>query len=482
MINKFSTLHKAERDYSSVAQFISHLKYLGLSASAEEFKTELKKYRNEIFISYEHLLEANNDIETEIPFYAYVFYGQDSVNKWDFILSVVPVERVQSWLEEKNPTLPSETFHTFVFEHPALREVFEKHNFVFTESGGSGLKRDTFEWNGFNVLNAGFNYRNMERVLQELQPTVEAIKKHGFGKILYNPIVFVSRPMQGQVYNTYQNQYDKISAGAYYSIPKDHIVIKATDWDTESKYNSSFAHELGHRFYYKFLSETQRQRWQQHFKDRQIVITEQKIRDLKKVILSCAPVIKDMEGKEDFPDFSRFNYAQFTHKLRKNPEIKEVVDFIVEFYAEDKSKNIKTKRREYFTKIFNPSEFYNLAWAGKILPLLIKTMETQKLTPAVIQVSKGEKIPVELWSKYKIDELEMPDKETAMYFAKVESRYLTCVSILQHWAGGWNYFVGKTIKLSHSSSKYGENNPQEDDAEAFEYFIHNKEMPVDIYK
>lgn len=477
MVKRISEI---KNKYGSYAELLKVLPYLCKSASATEFKEELSKFSNSLEMPIKYFLSEND--ENNIPLLFHILQGYDYIRKTDWLLGQIPKERFQEhYFNFKNP-VTKETIADVITDTPGLQEVFEKHGFIFTEWKGIGYKTSTFEWNGFTILNAGFHPVIMKEVLEELQPSVDRIKKFGFGKVLYNPVIFVSSPMEGHVKNELQQNYEKIKAGGFYNIPKDQIVLRSEYWGQKNITPKTFVHELGHRFYYKFLSETQRQRWQQHFKDRQIVITEQKIRDLKKVILSCAPVIKDIEGTEDFPDFSRFNYAQFTHKLRKNPEIKEVVDFIVEFYAEDKSKNIKTKRREYFAKIFNPSEFYNLAWAGKILPLLIKTMETQKLTPAVIQVSKGEKIPVEIWSKYKIDELEMPDKETAMYFAKVESRYLTCISILQHWAGGWNYFVGKTIKLSHSSSKYGENNPQEDYAEAFEHFIHNKEMPVDIYK
>jgi len=485
MISKFSTLHKAERDYSSISQFLSQMKYLGLSASAEEFKTELKKYRNGILMSYAHLLEANNDENNEIPFYSYIFYGQDGAKKWDWLLSLVPVERVEYWLEDKNPVLPSETFHQFVSEHPDLKEVFEKHGFIFTELGGGGIKKETFEWNGFSILNAGFKYRNMERILQELQPTVERIKKHGFGNILYNPIVFVSKPMQGQVYNTFQQQYQKQPTGAYYSVSKDHIVIKATDWDKAMKYNAAFAHELAHRQYYKFLTPTQRQRWEHHFNNRQVDVSAQDIAQLTRIIQSCAPTIYDSLRNEEFPDFSRFNYRKFTEKIRKNPEIKEVLDFILEYGKREmgiQGKNIKTLRREYLQKIFNPEEFYSIAWFGKVLPLCIEVLETQNLQQKAISLSRYTTTSKYMENKYRLSELSGEELEIAKTFARIESLYEEGVGLLRNWSSGWEYFIGMTIKLPYSTSEYGKNNPQEDYAEAFEHFIHNKEMPVDIYR
>jgi len=478
MIQKISEI---KNKYGSYAELIKALPYLCKSASATEFKEEITKYIEGLELPVRTVL-FNREEETDIPVIFLIFGGYDYLNKVDWLLSKVPKNIFQEYFFDLQHPVTKETVADYIVDTPGLQEVFEKHDFIFTAYKGMGYKTSTFEWNGFTILNAGFHPDVMGEVLEELKPVVERIKKFGFGKALYNPVVFVSSPMKGQVKNELQQKYEEVNAGGYYNIDKDHIVLRSSYWGQKNITPATFVHELGHRIYYKFLSETQRQRWQQHFRDRHIVVTEQNIRDLKKLILSCTPTIKDITGQETFPDFSRFNYTQFTNKLRKNPEVKEVLDFIVEANAENKEKNIKTKRREYFANIFDSSAPYMLGGAGKFLPLFIKALETQKLTSEVIHASRKESIPVELWEKYKIDELEYPEKEVALQFAKIEACYEISVELLRQWASGWNYFVGKTIRLPHSSSKYGGNNPHEDYAEAFMYFMLNREMPEDIYR
>lgn len=473
MIKSFSQLHKAEQDYTKVSNFLKIGKSLCLNSSFPEFKEEMGKWRKNWNLRLSTFLGANDPENEKVQFYMYCFYGLDSLRKWDWILSEVKVLQVEMWLDAKNPAIPSETFQDVVLRNEDLTTIFEKHGFVFTAMRGRGYKQDTFEWNGFSVLNAGFQYENMKRVLQELQPVVEKIKRMGFEKVFYNPIVFVSNPLEGQVYNESQKEYKNLSAGAYYSYTKDIVVMKANQWNSSYKYENTFAHELAHRLYYKFLSPTQRQRWTSHFHNRIKKISPQDIAGLKKLVISCCPVIHDPMRNEEFPDFSRFNYRKFTNKLRQNSEMKEALDFILQ--APGKAGNIKTLRREYFKKIFDPQASWGLGWFGKYLPLLIETLETKEENEKAFAVSRYALPKPGRVEFYKSQGLNPK-------FANVEALYEEAVSAMKNWNNYWDSFVNKTIKLPHSTTEYGENNPSEDFAEAFAAFVMNQEMPQDIYR
>jgi hypothetical protein len=475
--------HIARNKYESYAEAHSALPYLCKSASFTEFKTELEKYSEGNGLNVRYFMSDTDDNGT--PMFFHVFRGSDYIRKTDWLLEQIPADFFHNMYLSLRDPVSKQLLSEVIVSTPGLQEVFEKHDYVFTEMEGFGHKTNTFEWNGFTILNAGFKASIMEEVLEELQPSIDRIKKFGFGKILYNPIVFVSAPMRGQVYNQLQQQYQKTPAAGYYDVAKDNIVIKAEFWGQKNVTPRTFVHELGHRQYYKILSNSQRQRWELHFKNRQKDISAQDISDLKKLILSCTPKIQDTIRHEEFPDFSRFNYRTFTTKLRQNLGVKEVLDFIVQREALKKDpvlRNIKTLRREYFEKIFDSEADFSLAGLGKNLPYCLEALETQKLNQKAILASMFQTYNTYLENKYKLNSLSGEEYEITKKFAKIEAYYEFAVEYLRLWGQGFDYYIGRTIRLPHSSSKYGENNPREDYAEAFEHFIHNKEMPADIFK
>lgn len=468
MVKKYST--------QKLSDILKQLPSLCLSASGAEFSSRLEEWDRDTGIRPETFLGYSTDGST--PYIFSVLYGNDAESKFKYLLDRIGPQRFEIlFFELEGPT--GTTFASLLGDNARLRPLFESYGFIFTRQGGAGYKTSSFEWNGFQVLNAGFNPETMGDTLQELAPFIEKIKKTGFGKALYGPVVFVGAPMKGQVHSVIQQRYRDVEVGAYYDIERDNIVVKAEPWKESGLYPGRFLHELGHRVWYKVMSPTQRQRWQAHFESRGKKITKPEISAVSALIESCAGSIPGLFAKRDLVDLSEFDSASFTRKLKQNPTLKEVVDFIVLFWAEQsgaQSKQIGRLRTKWFRSCFETE-----IQAATLYKVLVQAWEKRDPSGRALALARHGRPDIEVVSRLE-QEGVAPEKITPL--AKIWDRIVAESYTIRNWyRNRWlSGLVDTYVKLPHSVSEYGTNNEQEDYAEAFEHFMTNREMPQDIYR
>ena len=469
----------AERNYSSVREFIQEAKILCQTYTFADFKEEMEKWMAGIKAPLSYLL-SGRDEETDnkkTPFFIYCLFWTDGPKKLDWILSQVPKSEIKDSLEVFDPWQGKKVYEELL-KFPELKAVYEKHGMIFTKLQGFGHKTESFAWNGFQVLNAGFKNDSMKKTLEEMEPTVEILKKKGFGKVLYGPLIFVSSPLKGQVLNQFQQKYIDVSAGGYYDIPQDNIVVKSYYDRKDNVHANIVTHELGHRHYYKILSSSQRQQWQAHFKNRGLYVENENVDELLALVDSCIPDLVDPLSGIKYKDFTKANWTKFTVKLKSNSYLKEVFDFIVLSDAINRGKsdkNIKTLRREWFKNFINEDALGGLWWCSKHVLQLAQALKDKTFTEEVRIPSRSFNPKQDIAENF---ETEGSDPR----LASVWEAYDFCREHLPKWNWGLDYWRGKTIIIPHSSSEYGQNNESEDYAEAFEFFMHNREMPEDIYR
>lgn len=101
--------------------------------------------------------------------------------------------------------------------------------------------------------------RDLKEYIRYFVEAKALLERRGFGKLWYGPI-FVSCASCGG-----ENPYGKhFGVGAHYVIRRDHVVVFD---NPRSGIVPLLIHELGHRYYYKFMSQGDRLRFDSYFKE-----------------------------------------------------------------------------------------------------------------------------------------------------------------------------------------------------------------------
>jgi len=83
------------------------------------------------------------------------------------------------------------------------------------------------------------------------------IRQFGFGHLLYGPVIIVPDKLGGKTWDVSAQKYQDIEAAALYSSSRDWVTINADYFLRDrGKSMKDFAHELGHRQWYKFMDAT----------------------------------------------------------------------------------------------------------------------------------------------------------------------------------------------------------------------------------
>lgn len=445
-ILKFSNMKKIaeEIDYSSATTYQKRFWFL-IGCDFQTFVDEMTKFSHGLQIKLVNLLE------TEKPMLNMLALDmQKNLQKLDWIFSNISKRGLHDIIFKYTTKEDLRTFWSLSYSHPLISDLLRKHGLIETPGSGVGIKHETFEWNGFSIVNAGVYYEEiLQDVLKKLSPIVNKIRKLGFGSVLYGPLVMVSSKLAGKVLNVREDQYENVEAAAYYDRQNDRVVVTA---DNLHHYQI-FTHELAHRHYYKILSISQRQRWQSHFKGREKVLTRQEISDLLDLMASCAPMKKDLNGNK-FVAWDLFNFKKFDTRVYKTDMYKAY-----EFMASHWIKNMKfdlpslaAERKSFVNdSLLETGSFGGLSWAAKNL-----------------------RIPVEFKDDPSISERR---KEIAL--DQYDNNLKTVAEFKERIIRNWE---NKVIESPHSTTEYGKNNPSEDYAEAFMSYVHNFQMPEDIMK
>lgn len=453
MIERYSKLIVA----LTTQEYVDKLQAYG-KMSFEEFKSTIESFMAEQNVPFEFAIDVRLKNGYSITQDLLWRGGKDLEKKLQYIIDHIDKRFFETSIERDLQTLRENGLNP----DEKVKDLLRKNGFIF-EMNSFGLKREQFSWNGFTVTNAGFTMseKGMRETLDALQPQVTRMQKLGFGQVLYGPLIILNGPLFGQVYKTVEQKYQDVSAAAIYSITKDTIYLNK---NTVLKFShlSSFSHELGHRHYYKVLSPSQRQRWEAHFQNRGVFVTEEDIRELYAMMSSYAPKKTDYFMKE-FVDWSEFDWGKFLLKLNKNSHMKEIVDFLAQYHHP--GLNIKTARRKFVEKTILGKEY-----VGGVASCALRIM----LFSIALKTGVGMEEAIRRTRNYSNPGTKT-DKEA------LESAYTNCFEVVEDLLPQLIHgYAGKQIKISHSTSEYGMSNPSEDYAEAFSSYIMNMEMPEDI--
>jgi len=337
-----------------------------------------------------------------------------------------------------------------------LRALLEKHGYVFGTGKGEGAAgygkiKEKFEYGPFTIVNAGLNDDHMARALSELKPVIAKMKKLGFGNVLYGPIIVVSSKLDGfSVYNDQAKKYKSMTAGAYYDQSRDIVVVNA-----DSINPTLFAHELGHRHWYKKMGSTQRAMWEGDFENRATRVSKQQVDMVYALFKKAVPFEKDALGFE-YPNWTEFGYKRFLAALRRGQAkhaLLDVYDLIVRSAHGFSGGNIKTARRKYIGYLVEEGSFGGSYWDAKWIP-------------PVAEVLAGEQDPEILPSRMRgrpREDYEFMKKYVHKPFGRLKDAARKS--------------IGATLVELESTTEYGKNNTREDYAEAFAHYITNKPMP-----
>lgn len=132
-----------------------------------------------------------------------------------------------------------------------LREVKERVTNVVPAS---------FEHKGFRVIpKEGLSRKQLSVVLEGIESATSALKRKKFGKLVYGDFILTSQT------GGMKDATGKAPAGGFYSVRDDHFVAFPGRLRTSDSLAELIIHELGHRYYYKFLRDSQRFRWEDTF-------------------------------------------------------------------------------------------------------------------------------------------------------------------------------------------------------------------------
>ena len=359
--------------------------------------------------------------------------------------------------------------HDFDAKKTEFIKSLEKHGYKFErEDLTNQIVKQSFEFEGFQVINAGLRENKMDKVLNACSKLFRRMKKFGFGKILYGPLIITSKDLDGKVFNEQAKEYKDIKAAALYYIEKDLIVINADSFLANIENNLQLlAHELGHRHYYRFMDQSQRQLWNGKFDERALKVEDIHAAFISKALFDNAPIQKDSLGGET-PDWTQFNYDAFIKTIRskqKSNRLLDILDGMISIWKHgDMPKGAKEKLRKdfIFDDILQKNEgMFGTYWCARTIGILAdyisgKLTDTSNVSPFNL---RRELIPEKAQNSYEFAKKHLqPDGRTTFKFA-----------------------VGKIIEAPKSSTEYGRNNSSEDYAEAFGNFIANLPMPKEIY-
>jgi hypothetical protein len=167
-------------------------------------------------------------------------------------------------------------------------EAFKTITFYIESREVERFEDEQFTLAGMNINIPGYNRtREDEPILVEYLSALEGhakrVQRAGFGKVLRDLRVEISfdRP--------------KGLTAAQYRVSEDRVTIFPLGMYGEG--HGTFAHELGHRFWYKFLSPNARAHWEEVISTHQTEITEADVVKFHKLV---APLL---EGKKtwDYP-------------------------------------------------------------------------------------------------------------------------------------------------------------------------------------
>ncbi|MFA5071186.1 MAG: hypothetical protein WC511_02335 [Candidatus Pacearchaeota archaeon] len=445
-ILKFSNIKKiAEVDYSSVNSYQNRMDFL-IRCNISTFIKEMTKFTHGIEVKLVNLLETDPPLLNVL-----LNVGTHKFSKLDWIFKNISKRGLQDIVFKYPFNTPGEKFWDLAQKSPEALELLRKHGLVETPGEGRGIKRETFEWNGFSIVNAGVDEEILQDLLKRLNPVMDKIRKMGFGSVLYGPLVMVGSKMSGTVLDMRQDQYKNVEAAAHFDIQNDRVVITA-----ENLRNFKIlTHELAHRHYYKILSISQRQRWQSHFKDRGKFLTRKEISGLLDLMASCAPEKIDMNGNK-FVAWDLFDYKKFDYRVYHSESNRyKTLEFMARYWVDLMKLDLVTMEEvgKAFVNdyLLEKDSFGGLSWAAKNL-----------------------RIPVELKDDPSISERR---KEVAV--DRYQESFETVSEFEERIIRNWE---NKVIEPPHSTTEYGKNNPSEDYAEAFKSYIHNLEMPEDIMR
>jgi hypothetical protein len=351
----------------------------------------------------------------------------------------------------------------------------QRHGYKFEQEEETGKDvREEFYYEGFHVINAGLRESRMKEVLNACSKLFARMKKFGFGKLLYGPLVVTSKELEGKVFSEAAKDYKAVKAGAWYNYQKDLVVINADSFLQAISQNMQLlAHELAHRHWFKFLSASQRQLWGGKYKERALIIRKEHADYINKLLHDNVPKKRDRLGFE-YHDWTQFNYGRFLGAVTAKQEkyrLRDILDGMANkgYYRKDEGGNIKTMRRKYImTQILDEGSYGGTVWCVKNID-------------AASGYVKGEftleDIALELRAFGLKGELKNDKEHGAEFYTWMKEqiqRNQKEFSVLYN-------NVGVMLQEPSSSTEYGRNNSSEDYAEAFGNFIANHPMPLELY-
>jgi len=355
--------------------------------------------------------------------------------------------------------------------HNEYKDILQRHGYRFEQEEETGKDiREDFYYEGFHVINAGLRENRIKEVLNACSKLFARMKKFGFGKLLYGPLIITSKELEGKVFNEAAKDYKAIKSGAWYNYQKDLVVINADSFLQAIGQNMQLlAHELAHRHWFKFLSASQRQLWSGKYKERALIIRKEHVDYINKLLHDNVPKKRDRFGFE-YHDWTQFNYGRFLGAVTTKQEryrLRDVLDGMANkgYYRKDEGGNTKTIRRKYImTQILDENSYGGTLWCVKNIDAAsgyVKgelTLDDLKGMGGLEREFAGEPNKEKFYQWMK-EQIERDEKEFPMLYNN----------------------VGVVLQEPSSSTEYGRNNSSEDYAEAMGNFIANHPMPLELY-
>jgi hypothetical protein len=334
---------------------------------------------------------------------------------------------------------------------------------------------ENFEWNGFSVRNNVLPEDDIRPFLSDYEIAVRSLRSKGFGKLLYGPLIIVGQ-IPGHVYDIRESQSRSISAAALYYHDKDLIVVNGEI--KPSHY--VFAHEIGHRNWFRFLSKAQRSEWDNDFSNKRMLILDNKREEmLNSILQGCASkeVLKISEVndglKEEFKkrssdafkpylNWNKFDYKKFERSV-KNYESRfslwscllSIVGGERESDVENYIKSLLKEKRSFYSKLKEIKE-----------GLAVFPNEDDRWT-------------LDRSSEIELNEalIKRASRRANNWINNLTSSFYEQKPFIEIPSGLKNKNVINEVGIS----EHGKSNTEEDYAEAFASFVLNKPMPEEIY-
>lgn len=440
------TMQLMKREYPTVKFDAITKPYIERGLSYHRVLVILKSSRGQIY--FRCTFPKNGDKQTVT---ADLYVDMQSSGLWTSDKYPTP-KAIMSAIADVLPSIPSEA------------EAF----------GGKGQDTDyqeQFEWHGFKVFNTGLRENQMRKVLSAYDGVFRRFKQKGFGKLLYGPLFIVGGDLKGKVFEEKRQEYKDVNAAALYYPDKDFVVINAR----HSANPSMIAHELGHRNWYRFLTQAQREMWEGNFSDRSVSLNAKTIMMLKEIFTKSCPqdALKESDipaelkeefsfvknrGHLTFPRFDKFNYATFERSV-KNLQNRYMLWDALTIIAKAKGDDGVEKYIKKYIKFYKPM----------VLELLDHKKRIQDFPNA--EDTKD------------IEDAPKPEVRREVLTRRMASMWENRLSSLVYL----NIFevpssmYGKDLKPMVGQSEYGNSNTREDYAECFAAYMTNNGMPEELY-